>query len=445
MACLMKVRCVVASVCLLAGVELGEWTQDVDAARALAREKGKYLLMNFTGSDWCGWCKLMDEHVFSQPGWISFARENLALALVDTPRDASRVPEAYRARNKELKREYGIKGFPTFLLFAPDGHLAGQTGAINHGNEYTFVTNVVAVFVEDSIKELVSEDEFREYSEALVEKQAWDAKMDAVHREFRVTYAEPRDKALREIDAIKLDVLGKAASAMRERQKPNPFAEDATIVFSDFGRGVMTNGASFGAWTTDMVGAQSLARRSGKDILLAFVGTNWCAWGNEMESNVFNTVTWMDFAKKNFVQVYIDCPDEAGEAKLPEWLLAQNAALYKAYSMRGCPLYLLTDAEGRKYDEFGATSGISPEDQVEAVRLLLAKRRLKEFASAEDLAKYNEATTRERELGKVWRAHYDEYVEKVDEMVEAFAPIAEKRNAIFEKALERYFEKQGKK
>ena len=45
-------------------LELGEWTQDVEAAQELARKENKYTLLNFTGSDWCGWCKLMDEHVF---------------------------------------------------------------------------------------------------------------------------------------------------------------------------------------------------------------------------------------------------------------------------------------------------------------------------------------------------------------------------------------------
>lgn len=423
------------------GAELGEWTQDVEAARELARKSGKYLFMNFTGSDWCGWCKLMDEHVFSQPGWIAFARENLALAFVDTPKDASRVPEEYRERNKALKREYGIKGFPTFLVFGPDGHFAGKTGAINHGNEYNFVTNVTAVFVEDSMAELVGEDDFKKYREALAEKAEWDAKMDALHREFQAKYATPRELALKEIDAIKLDVLGKAAKAMP--RNGNEFAKDAKIVFSDFGAGVVTNGAAFGAWTTDLPAAQALAKKSGKDILLAFTGTNWCKWGNDMEKAVFNTVEWMEFAKENLVLVYVDCPDEAGEAKLPEWLVEHNAELYKAYGLRGCPMYLLVDENGKKYDEFGADSSATSAEQVEAVRMLLAKRRLRELASDEDVRRYEEAVKRERELGAEWRKKYDEFVNEVDGRIEEFKPIAEKRDTIFEKALKRYWEKRS--
>ena len=47
------------------GAELGKWTMDAPAAQALAKEKGKPLFVNFTGSDWCGWCKLCC------CGWIS--------------------------------------------------------------------------------------------------------------------------------------------------------------------------------------------------------------------------------------------------------------------------------------------------------------------------------------------------------------------------------------
>ena len=47
------------------GAELGEWTMDVSAAKKLAKSKNKPVFLCFTGSDWCGWCKLMEKNVFS--------------------------------------------------------------------------------------------------------------------------------------------------------------------------------------------------------------------------------------------------------------------------------------------------------------------------------------------------------------------------------------------
>ena len=60
-------------------------------------------MLNFTGSDWCGWCKLMDKEVFAKDEWKTFAAENVVLVTLDFPKDKSIVPEKYVARNKELQ------------------------------------------------------------------------------------------------------------------------------------------------------------------------------------------------------------------------------------------------------------------------------------------------------------------------------------------------------
>ena len=419
-------------------LELGEWTQDVAAAQELARKENKYTLLNFTGSDWCGWCKLMDEHVFSQPGWKNFAKQNLALAVVDTPKNAELVPEKFRQRNKDLKRKYKVTGFPTFVILGADGHLAGQTGAINHGDDYTFITNVIAVFVEDQMPKLVSAEELREYREAQDERAAWEAEKDRIQEQFKQKYAIPHQQVTDVIDKGKLSLIQKGRERWRKALVANEFAKDVDIVFSDFGKGVITNGAAFGKWTTDYGAAMDLAKKSGRDMLLAFVGTNWCKWGNEMEKDVFNTMEWMNFAKEHFVQVYIDCPDEAGEANLPEWQLDRNAELYKAYQLRGCPFYILTDANGKRYDEFGATSRITPKEQIDAVELLLTRKHLKDWLSAEDFAMYTNIVARENVVRKEWRQNYDAFIDDIDELVERFQPIADKRNRIFEKAMRAY-------
>ena len=94
---------------------------DVEAAKKWAAEKQLPILLNFTGSDWCGWCKLMEKNVFTKPDWKSYAGEHIVMVLIDFPRDQTAVPEKYKARNKSLKDQYGISGYPTFVLLAPDG------------------------------------------------------------------------------------------------------------------------------------------------------------------------------------------------------------------------------------------------------------------------------------------------------------------------------------
>ena len=48
----------------LEGAKVGVWTMDYDAAVKLAGEKKLPLMLNFTGSDWCGWCKKLDRETF---------------------------------------------------------------------------------------------------------------------------------------------------------------------------------------------------------------------------------------------------------------------------------------------------------------------------------------------------------------------------------------------
>ena len=55
----------------------GVWTEDYAAALAQAKQDGKYILMYFTGSDWCGWCKRLKAEVFSKPSVVDYAKENL--------------------------------------------------------------------------------------------------------------------------------------------------------------------------------------------------------------------------------------------------------------------------------------------------------------------------------------------------------------------------------
>ena len=112
------------------GASVGVWTMDFDAAVKLAGEKKLPLLLNFTGSDWCGWCKLMDKNVFAEEAWKTYAKEHVLLVTLDFPQDKSVVPEKYVARNKALQEKFGVRGYPTYVVLDNDGDTKlGQLGA----------------------------------------------------------------------------------------------------------------------------------------------------------------------------------------------------------------------------------------------------------------------------------------------------------------------------
>ena len=105
----------------------GLWTEDFDEALAKAKESGKYVLVDFSGSDWCGWCKRLDKEVFSKKAFKDYAEQNLVCVLIDFPRQTPQSKKRKDA-NQALAEKYSVQGFPTILLFGPQGDVAAKTG-----------------------------------------------------------------------------------------------------------------------------------------------------------------------------------------------------------------------------------------------------------------------------------------------------------------------------
>ena len=125
------------------GAKVGEWTMDFDAAKALAKAKNLPLLLNFTGSDWCGWCKLMDKNVFSTEAWKSYATQNMVTVFIDFPKDKSLVPAKVVERNKTLSEKFEVGGYPTYILLAADGEKQlGKLSASRDATPANFIQSI---------------------------------------------------------------------------------------------------------------------------------------------------------------------------------------------------------------------------------------------------------------------------------------------------------------
>lgn len=111
------------------GHQAGKFTMDIKAAKQYAKDNKKAVLLNFTGSDWCGWCKLMEKNVFEKEAWAAYAKDKLALVSLDFPQDKTLVPEKYVPRNVELAKEYGVRSYPTYILLDAQGKVIGKLTA----------------------------------------------------------------------------------------------------------------------------------------------------------------------------------------------------------------------------------------------------------------------------------------------------------------------------
>jgi thioredoxin-related protein len=103
------------------------WLTSYEQAQQEAQSKNRLLLMDFTGSDWCGWCIMLDKEVFSKPEFKEYASKNLVLLELDFPRRKQMPPET-AAQNEKLLMKYGIQGFPTVVVFDSSGKPLGALG-----------------------------------------------------------------------------------------------------------------------------------------------------------------------------------------------------------------------------------------------------------------------------------------------------------------------------
>jgi thiol-disulfide isomerase/thioredoxin len=116
----------------------GRWTMDFEAAKKMAKKQKMALFLDFTGSDWCGWCKLMQNVVFSQSGWEEYAKDKLALVTIDFPKEKGLVPEKYVKQNFDLQKKYGVTGYPTYVILDTDGET--ELGRLGTNRNITFDT-----------------------------------------------------------------------------------------------------------------------------------------------------------------------------------------------------------------------------------------------------------------------------------------------------------------
>ena len=116
----------------------GGWGDNYKDALAAAAKDNKKVLLDFTGSDWCGWCIRLKKETFDQPAFKEYADKNLVLVEVDFPQGKT-LPAAVKAQNDGLQEKYQVQGFPTLVLLSPDGKVIKQQSGYIPGGPKGFI------------------------------------------------------------------------------------------------------------------------------------------------------------------------------------------------------------------------------------------------------------------------------------------------------------------
>ena len=127
-----------------------------------------------------------------------------------------------------------------------------------------------------------------------------------------------------------------------------------------------------GVFTRDVEGAIRLSEERNLPLLLAFTGSDWCAWCPLMDREVFSKKEWTSWAATNLVLAVVDFPTDA--ARVPERDRARSEDWAERFSVEALPTYLLL-APGiggaEEIGRLGASRTVSAERFREEVRAAL--------------------------------------------------------------------------
>ena len=106
-------------------ISISGWHHNLSDAEQIARQQHKNILLNFSGSDWCGPCMRMRSEIFESGVFTKMADEDLVLVNADFPRKKkNQLPEEQQKLNDEMAEKYNPQGkFPYTLLLDPDGKI----------------------------------------------------------------------------------------------------------------------------------------------------------------------------------------------------------------------------------------------------------------------------------------------------------------------------------
>jgi len=120
------------------GLSLGT---ELPAALNQARSENKMVLLDFTGSDWCVWCKKFDKDVLSTDKFAGYAKSKLVLVTLDFPSHIEQ-DAALKQANQEIKKRFGVNGFPTFVLLNSAGRELGRQVGYLRGGPDAFIAEL---------------------------------------------------------------------------------------------------------------------------------------------------------------------------------------------------------------------------------------------------------------------------------------------------------------
>jgi thioredoxin-related protein len=138
-----KIAIMLLTCCALGSAIAAEqpWLTSLPQAVAQAKKEDKMVLLDFTGSDWCGWCMKFKKETLDTPEFTQYAATNLVLVEFDFPHKI-RQSEELKRLNQNAATYYKVTGYPTFILLNKDGKEIGRQDGYEGGGAKAFIARL---------------------------------------------------------------------------------------------------------------------------------------------------------------------------------------------------------------------------------------------------------------------------------------------------------------
>ena len=122
------------------------WQTDFEKAKTQAKSENKLILLNFSGSDWCGPCIRLRKEIFDHSTFMQYANDHLILVNADFPRlKKNMLSQEQQKQNDDLADIYDNDGvFPLTLLVNADGKVIKRWEGLPSATPEEFTNDVKA-------------------------------------------------------------------------------------------------------------------------------------------------------------------------------------------------------------------------------------------------------------------------------------------------------------
>lgn len=181
------------------------FTDELDIALERAKTDRRHVLVVFSGSDWCVWCRKLEREVLSTEVFRKGATNAYELVYIDNPRDREVLSEHGRKNNERITREYGVRGFPAVLVLDGKGRKVTEIGYVEGGPEKYLETLAMAIREAPDVEKYIRPIEavLNRYDDEMQKETA--AAMEEVLKKFPNPEGAPNEKDRRRLQRAQAD------------------------------------------------------------------------------------------------------------------------------------------------------------------------------------------------------------------------------------------------